>query len=338
MLDYAALAAVAAVVREGSFDRAADVLGVTASAVSQRVRALEERLGVVLVNRGQPCTATPPGARLCAHVERVRLLEERLGVVLVNRGQPCTATPPGARLCAHVERVRLLEGEMAVDLPALVGERRANGPVTVRIAVNSDSLGTWFPPAVAAFAQRTGALVDLVLDGEDQTAERLRTGEVLAAVTAQAIPVQGCRTTPLGALRYVATASPAFVKRYFPNGLTAEALRNTPVLRFDRKDRLQARWMLENFAVALAAPIHWIPSTQGFVDGVLTGLGWGMNPLSLVAPHLAAGRLIELRAGAPLDVPLYWQQARLGAGLLDALAREVRTAAERGLVARREPE
>src|SRR5919108_2093152 len=164
MLDYGSLAAVAAVVREGSFDRAAIALGVTASAVSQRVRALEERLGSVLI----------------------------------VRSQPCTATPAGARICAHVERVRLLEGEMVADLPALFSEADAKGPPTVRIAVNRDSLGTWFVPALAGFAARSGALVDLVLDREELTTDRLRSGEVLAAVTDDASPVQGCRKLSLG--------------------------------------------------------------------------------------------------------------------------------------------
>ena len=55
MLDYAALAALAAVIREGSFERAASALHVTPSAVSQRIRSLEERVGCALVVREQPC-------------------------------------------------------------------------------------------------------------------------------------------------------------------------------------------------------------------------------------------------------------------------------------------
>jgi LysR family transcriptional regulator (chromosome initiation inhibitor) len=185
MQDYATFAAVAAVVREVRACRA--VLGITPSAISQRVRALEDRLGAVLV----------------------------------KRGQPCTATAIGARLCAHVERVRLLEGELAAALPELTGSATGSGAATLRVAVNADSLGAWFMPAVAAFCTATGALVDLALDGEDPTAERLRTGEVLAAVTTMTLPVQGCCTTPLGALRYVATASPDFTRRWFANGLNA---------------------------------------------------------------------------------------------------------------------
>lgn len=299
MLDYPALAAVAAVVREGSFERAAAALGVTPSAVSQRVRALEDRLGAILV----------------------------------VRGQPCVATAVGAQVCAHVERVRLLEGEVLAAWPALENAGgRAEGPVAVRIAVNADSLGTWFPPAAAAFAEATGALLDLVLDDEAHTAGRLRSGEVLAAVTAEPTPVQGCRTRPLGALRYAATASPAFMRRHFPHGVDARSLARAPVLRFDRRDRLQARWAAEAFGIDLAAPAHQAPSTQAFVDLALAGLGWCMNPLSLVAPALADGRLVELLPGRRLDVPLHWQYARIGARLLEALTRTVVATARSGLV------
>ncbi len=297
MLDYAALAALAAVVREGSFERAAGALGVTPSAVSQRVRALEERLGAVLV----------------------------------QRGQPCLATPAGARLCAHVDRVRLLEGEVATLLPGVAGAGQ-DGPPTLRIAVNADSLGTWFVPAAARFAATSGALLDITLDDEAHTAERLRGGTVLAAVTADPVPVQGCRTRPLGLLRYVATASPEFFATRFQDGPTPDSLACAPVLRFDRRDMLQARWVRGVAGIDLAAPVHWVPSTQGFVDAALAGLGWGLNPLSLVAPHLESGRLVELKPGHHLDVPLHWQYVRIGARLLADLTRAVVAAAKRDLL------
>lgn len=299
MLDYSALAAVAAVVREGSFERAARTLGITSSAVSQRVRALEDRLGAVLL----------------------------------VRGQPCSPTEAGARLCAHVEQVRLLEGEVKAALPMLENAGgRGQGPPTVRLAVNADSLGTWFPPAGAAFAESTGALLDLVLDDEAHTADRLRSGEVLAAVTAEPAPVQGCRTRPLGALRYAATASPAFTRRHFSRGVDAESLGRAPMLRFDRRDRLQARWVRESLGIELAAPTHHAPSTQAFVDLALAGIGWCMNPLALVDGALADGRLVELLPGRRLDVPLYWQCARVGARLLKDLTRAVVATARERLV------
>ena len=296
-LDYPALAALAAVIREGGFERAAAVLGVTPSAVSQRVRALEERLGAVLV----------------------------------VRGQPPVPTEAGAKLYAHAEQVRLLEGELAAALPAIA--KGLSGPTSLRVAVNADSLGTWFLPAAARFAECSGALLDLVLDDEGHTAERLRSGAVLAAVTADPRPVQGCRTVPLGALRYAAVASPVWLRRHFPVGFKPAALALAPMLRFDRRDGLQARWAREALGIeSLDAPVHWVPATQGFLDGALAGLGWAMNPLPLIADHLAAGRLVELVPGRRLDVALHWQHARLGARLLAALTKEVLAAARDNLV------
>lgn len=294
MLDYPLLAALAAVIRTGSFERAARQLHVTPSAVSQRVK----------------------------------LLEERLGTVLVVRGQPCTGTAAGQRLCQHVEQVALLESELRGALPGL---SPADGPITLRIAVNADSLATWF---VAAMAEVPGCLFDLVLDDQDHSAEWLRKGEVLAAVTASAAPVPGCNSHPLGALRYRATASPDYLRRHFPDGVTAESLATAPCLTFNRKDRLQAQWLrlaLSNHEPVLTPPTHWLPSTHAFVDGALAGLGWGMNPDPLVADHLAAGRLVELVPGRPLDVPLHWQQSRIAGTALAELSRAVLRAGRQAL-------
>jgi LysR family transcriptional regulator (chromosome initiation inhibitor) len=88
----------------------------------------------------------------------------------------------------------------------------------------------------------------------------------------------------------------------------------------------------ETFGTALDAPTHWVPSTQGFLDATLAGLGWAMNPMPLGKEHLAAGRLMELVPGHHLDVPLHWENARLGARLLDVLTRELALEARRSLM------
>ncbi|WP_097070235.1 LysR family transcriptional regulator ArgP [Rhodobacter maris] len=299
MFDYPHLAALAAVLREGSFERAARGLGITPSAVSQRIRALEERVGATLV----------------------------------VRSQPPVATEAGARLCAHLERVRLLEGEVAADLPGLGGPEA--GPVTLNVAVNADSLGSWFLPAVARFAEATGALVHLTREDEEHTARRLRRGEVLAALTTEPIPLPGCRTRPLGALRYAACASPAFLRRHFAQGVTPQALARAPVLQFDANDGLQARWLRQQFDLPLTAPAHRVPSTQGFLDACQAGLGWALQPLPLAAGMIESGALVELLRGRYLDVPLHWQHVRLGSPLLERLTKEVVAEARTRLIALR---
>jgi len=296
MLDYASLSAIAAVVREGSFERAARALNVTSSAISQRVKQAEERLGCVLIVRGQPCTATDTGRLLCRHVEQVGMLEQDLRAALPR-------LEPGSD----------------------------GGRVTLRVAVNADSLGTWFIEPMAAFLGQERALLDVALDDQEHTLEWLRSGHVQAAVTASSQPVQGCDSVTLGKQRYVAVASPEFVRRYFRHGVSAAALGDAPSLNFNRKDRLQARWVRSVCKRNVDVPAHWLPSIQAFVDASLAGIGWGMNPVALVGEHLRDGSLVELAPGRTLSVTLFWQHTRLQMPMLARLTRAVVSAARRTL-------
>jgi LysR family transcriptional regulator (chromosome initiation inhibitor) len=296
MLDYAALSALAAVVREGSFERAAQALHVTPSAVSQRIRQLEERVGCALVIRDQPCRPTDTGRRLCQHLDRVRLLEQDL------RG-----TLPGLEL----------GGSARVSLP---------------VAVNADSLATWLAPAIAAFAADRPVLMEVAVDDQDHTGEWLRSGAVVAAVTSVARPASGCNSRALGSMRYLTAASPAFMERWFADGVGARSLAEAPSLVFNAKDELQARWARRLCHRHVELPRHTLPSTQGFVAASLAGMGWGMHPEALIAPHLADGTLVELVPATPLDVPLYWQHARAASSLLDELSRAVLAAARLALL------
>ncbi len=296
MLDYSALSALAAVIREGSFERAARGLHVTPSAVSQRIR----------------------------------LLEERVGCALVVREQPCRATPTGRRLCQHMDRVRLLEHELRDTLPALAPDESVR--VRLPVAVNADSLATWFVPAVAAFAADAPVLMDLLVDDQDHTAEWLRSGAVLAAVTAHDRPVIGCNSRPLGAMRYLAAASPGFVARHFAGGVGAGSLARAPSLVFNPKDALQARWARRLCHRHVDLPRHTLPSAHAFVAAALAGMGWALHPQILIAPELENGSLVELVPDRPLDVPLRWQHARAASTLLDGLTRQILVAASSALL------
>ncbi|MGL5010378.1 MAG: LysR family transcriptional regulator ArgP [Paracoccaceae bacterium] len=288
MLDYPNLVALAAVHRRGSFDAAAAQLNITPSAVSQRIKALEERTGTLLIVRAQPCTATPTALRLIAHLDQVTLLERGLA-----------------------------------DL------RPSPAPTPLRIAVNADSLATWVIPALAACP---GFLYDLVIDDQDAAQDWLRRGEVAAAIIGSPAPLQGCDTIPLGALRYRATASPAFIARWFPDGITPAALSAAPGLIFSDKDRLQTLWATRAMQQKCDFPAHRIASTHAFIDACLHGLAWGMNPEPLIADHLKSRRLVELIPHTPLDVPLHWQFSRLTAQAIAPLTDAIRRAASRDLI------
>ena len=289
MIDYAALRVLQAVIQTGSFDRAAAALNVTPSAVSQRIKQLEERLGAALVVRANPCTATEKGERLCRHMEHVGMLEQDL-----LKGLPSLADPDGRQ-----QRV------------------------TLRIATNADSLATWFLQAMSEFSQSSRYLLDIAVDDQDHTADWLQQGKVIAAVTGTDKPISGCRRYFLGALRYHATASPDFVERHFAQGITPASMAQAPSMTFNQKDRLQADWVRSVLGRDVNLPTHWLPSTQSFVDASLMGLGWGMNPRPLVQEHLATGRLVELVPGQTLDIKLYWHINRLAADQLTPLTQKV---------------
>ncbi|CAG2152321.1 LysR family transcriptional regulator ArgP [Cupriavidus numazuensis] len=296
MIDYAALSALAAVIREGSFERAARALSVTPSAISQRIR----------------------------------LLEEKVGCTLVVRDQPCRPTETGRRLCQHMDRVRLLEQALQEALPALAPQGLAR--VTLPVAVNADSLATWIAPAIARFAAENPVLMDVAVDDQDHTTEWLRSGAVLAAVTASARPAAGCNSSPLGAMRYLAAASPGFMRRHFADGIGAGSLAKAPSLVFNTKDELQASWARRLCHRHVELPRHTLPSAHAFVTAALAGMGWGLHPEALIAPYLEDGTLVELVPDTPLDVPLYWQHARATSGLIDGLSREVLAAARAALL------
>jgi len=79
-------------------------------------------------------------------------------------------------------------------------------------------------------------------------------------------------------------------------------------------------------------PCHTVPSSQAFVVATLGGMGWGMHPLALIREHLDCGRLVALEPDGMLDVPLYWQQARIASSLMNELSQAVVSAARLGLV------
>lgn len=295
MLDYAGLEALAAVLREGSFDRAARKLHVTPSAISQRIK----------------------------------LLEERVGQVLVMRGQPCTGTEAGRRLCLHVEQVALLENELRRNNPDLVPEGQVVRP-TLKLAVNADSLNSWFVDAMAAFTQEGNELLDISIDDQDHTAKRIKEGEVMAAVTASSSHITGCNIWPLANMHYVAAASPAFIERYFGDeGINQNLLAQAPVLTYDRKDALQDKWLQQQGVSARhAPPRHWVPSAHAFVRACEAGVAWGMHPTVLIREHLQDGRLVELVPNSGISVPLYWAHARNAQTGLERLTQCVINAAQ----------
>jgi LysR family transcriptional regulator (chromosome initiation inhibitor) len=281
--------ALRAAVDAGTLDGAARDLRVTPSAISQRLKALEQATGRVLLVRSRPVQVTEHGRAVLRLAREVELL-----------------TDDTAR-------------ELADDA----------GPVRLSVAVNADSLATWLLPALAPLQDEV--LLDLHRADQDDTAALLRDGTVVAAVTAAAGAVPGCTSTPLGVMRYRPVAVPAFAQRWFPDGPTAAALGRAPVLHFDRDDELQRSWLRRRSRGRADPPAHHVPSTEGFVHAVLSGLGWAMlSDLQLAEPALRAA-VVVLDPRASVDVPLHWQRWKVRSPSLERLSEVVLAGARQAL-------
>jgi LysR family transcriptional regulator (chromosome initiation inhibitor) len=253
--------------------------------------------------------------------QRIRALEGATGQVLISRGTPCRPTPHGEWLVRLGRQTRLLYDEAS---QALTGATAVELP----IAVNADSLAVWFHDVLTQVARWDSTAIRLLVEDQGHSQELLRRGDVLAAVTSDPAPVQGCTAEPLGALRYVPAAAPWFADRWRRGDSPDWAA--MPVVIFGAKDDLQYR-LLRRHGVGEPPPVvHQVPASADFYQAVLVGLGWGMLPQPQADPDLAAGRLALLTPDV-IDVPLYWQRWRLDSPRLTALTNAVQTAAERHL-------
>jgi LysR family transcriptional regulator (chromosome initiation inhibitor) len=290
-MDLSQLQALVAAVDHGTFDAAARALHVTPSAISQRIRALENAVGGVLLQRTKP------------------ILPTTVGVTYL-------------RLARQIDA-------LTVDAAAEVAHGRTADWQSVSIAINGDSLATWVMPALAEIAQ--DITFDIHREDQDHSAELLRNGTVMAAITTEVKPVQGCTSHPLGVMRYRAMASPGFVRRWFYDGVTAETLAVAPMVVFDDKDDIQHRYLRTFGDEPLTPPQHFVPVSADFAEAVRLGFGWAMLPDQQSAGFEARGEVVGLGAGEPVDVALHWQQWSLQMAALDRVADVVASAASHEL-------
>ncbi|KQR04230.1 chromosome replication initiation inhibitor protein [Arthrobacter sp. Leaf141] len=279
----------AAVLDEGTLEAAARTLHVTPSAVSQRLKAMEDAAGQILLQRTNPA-------------------------------RPTTA---GEAVLRYARQLRQLEGDAQRELGGAAGSPSTPIP----LVVNADSLATWFMAALASLPPEPGVTFELRREDEQHSTQFLRTGAVIAAVTANPEPVQGCSVEPLGALRYRAVASPGYVRHWLPGGPELVAGSTAPVVDFDRKDDLQGGFFRRMTGTALGAPRHYVPSSAEFAQAIRLGMGWGLLPEAECLPWLGSGELVELAPGHPVDVALYWQRWKIDSPVLNQLTAAVRATA-----------
>jgi LysR family transcriptional regulator (chromosome initiation inhibitor) len=297
--DPAALECLAAIVEEGGFERAAQRLNITQSAVSQRLRALEAQVGTVLIVRSRPLKPTSAGNLLLKHTKQVRLLR------------------------ADLER------DLRELAPSSTGSGREEERIS--IAVNADSLATWALPALDDLA-RQGLPLEIITDDQDFTDEWLREGQVLGCITTLKQALRGCKVVPLGAMEYVAIAQPAYAAQHFPQGLTAHNFRDVPFIAFNRKDDMQSEFVGKAFGLRRVALNQiFVPSSEGQVRAVLAGWGVSVVPELLVRGLITQGALVNLAPQAALPIQLYWHCWNLQSEVLDQMSAALTSAAAKAL-------
>lgn len=277
MIDTKHLQALAAVITEQSFEKAARALFLTQSAVSQRIRQLEERIGQMLVVRSAPVRPTPAGLAVLRHFRQLAVLEESLFEELA----------PG----------------------------KNSGPATMTLAVNADSLDNWFLRSIPDILAGRDVLLDLLVDDQSVTHAYLRSGEVHGAITSTPAAFQGLVTHDLGDMEYLCVATPMFRQRHCPRGFDREAADRAPMVIFNHKDALQHEFLRQRFGEEVSPPAHVMPSNISFQGLILQGGAYGMVSRLLAEPHLARGDLVDLAPGETLRVPHYYQCWSLQSGL-----------------------
>jgi len=279
LLDPAALECLAALAEGGSFERAAQLLAITQSAVSQRLRTLETQVGQLLV----------------------------------VRARPLRMTEAGKVLLRYARQLQALRADAARELgAATMREER------LPIAINADSLATWVLGALDALVhagQREGYGLELIVDDQDFTHDRLREGEVLGCVSTVSMALRGCSCLPLGRMRYIAVASPDFVAQAMPDGLNEANFARLPFIVFNAKDDMQARWVERARGVRdPRLKERFVPSSEAGARAAVMGWGVAVIPELLARPLLDAGTLVAVRPEATIAIALYWHQWKLGTG------------------------
>lgn len=259
----------ATVVLEQGFEKAAQKLYISQSAVSQRVKLLEEQTGRVLLVRSNPPVPTDAGRLILKHYQQVMSLEKGM-VEMLDQDSQSTFVP-------------------------------------LTIGLNADSLATWFVEAVVPLLLTEQVTLDLLVDDQEQTLSYLKAGEVMGCVSSHARPVQGCTMHHLGTMHYRLLATRDFCTTWFPEGLTTEAAAEAPAVVFNRKDGLHQR-LLEEILTEVPShfPVHYIPSSEQFVELIRKGQAYGSVPDLQGRQYLLSQELVELVPEKAYPVPLFW--------------------------------
>ncbi|MFA0216055.1 LysR family transcriptional regulator ArgP [Vibrio cyclitrophicus] len=285
-LDYKWIEALDAVVKQRSFERAAEQLYISQSAVSQRIKQLEKWIAQPALVRENPPRPTPAGKKLLGLYRRVRLLEHEL-------------------------------------VPELMNEEGSQ-PLSISIATNADSLATWLLPALSDVMTSRQVELNLAIHGESRTIEKIKSGEVAGAISLESQAIPGCSADYLGRMDYVCVSSPDFHERYFSEGVNYVTLSKAPAVSYDQYDDLHKKFLHDHFNVPRDSVInHTVGSSEAFVRLALSGVAYCLIPRLQIIEELESGALIDITPGFLLSYRIYWHHWQLENGVLKEISKAI---------------
>ncbi|MGF1701569.1 LysR family transcriptional regulator ArgP [Photobacterium makurazakiensis] len=285
-LDYRWIEALDAVIAQRGFERAAENLCITQSAVSQRIKQLEKLMAQPMLVREQPPRPTTAGQKILGLYRRVRLLEQEL-------------------------------------LPEITPDDLSQ-PLSVSIATNADSLATWLLPALSPLLKSRRIELNLMIEDEARTLDKLRSGEVVGAISMEATPMPGCVADYLGRVDFLCVASPEFAKKYFSSGVTRESLVEAPGVAFDHHDDMHERFIQQHFNLPMGSVMkHTVRSSEAFVRLALEGIAFSLIPRVQILQELEQGLLVNVTPDIFLTRRMYWHHWALESGVLTELSQQL---------------
>lgn len=277
-IDYKLLHAFSEVIKQQSFEKASELLCLTQSAVSQRIKQLEQSIAQPVLIRSNPIVATDIGKKLLSHYHQVQQLES--------------------------------------DLLPHIHPEQTSTPLKVSLATNADSLATWLVPALSPVIKEFSIELNLALANELKTINKLKNGEVFGAISTHETTLPGCSVTKLGEMKYVVVASPSFKNKYFKQGINTESLLKAPGLLFDNKDDMHTEFVKNEFGLLPGSyPCHTVHSSEAFVSFAKQGLAYCLIAELQIKDELADGSLINLLPNTQLIRTLYWHRWALVKGV-----------------------
>lgn len=291
MLESRLLKAFYSVAKLQQFEAAAQALHLTQSAVSQRVKQLEEQVGQVLLVRSNPIRMTEAGSRLLSYIQKVALLDDQLQ-------RDLQLAPEG-------------------------------NATRISIGVNEDSMATWFWPAIEPLLANLSIKLDLIMEDQDRTVDLMKNGLAQAAISSRQTPLQGAKSTFLGNVPYFLAASPEYQTKYFSKGVSRSTLTKATTAVFGQHDELTFNYLSEMFGVSRhEVQYHTLPSTAAFEQIALAGAGYAVLPQLQIQQHLNSGRLVNLAPNKVMDLPLYLHHWSLHNQALDAVITHIKSTAK----------